>query len=770
MTKRERDRFIKLTKDRSDDADTMGKRNLRGLWDGIVEKYSDQAHFIYELLQNADDAGADSARFILEPKRLIFAHNGKRLFSVSNPDTEDNDTKKGRLGDVNSITSIGNSNKAKASIGKFGVGFKAVFQYTASPRIYGPNLRFRIDRYIVPTLLDSDFKERKRNETLFVFPFDRKGMSPEDAHADISAKLQALTYPLLFLSHLQSISYRFGRKTGVYEKKCDKECVFDQTIAQHMTLTQKCGSALQEKTLWLFTRKDDSEYAYSCGFFTDNKGKLHAVREPAFCFFPTKEVTGLSFIIHAPFLLTDSRESIRSGVPHNNKMIELLAKLSADSLLYLRDEDIGEGKRLIDDDIISIIPYDEEIFSDVSDKQKVSFRPFYEEIKIMFSIHKLIPSKDSYTDRFNAYWADIPQLASLFTDVQLAEITGNPNAVWVFPSLGRDGVQRNNPVLSKYLDSITRTSLNEDHILNGKLIYGRHGYEKGIPGIAPDFVERQTIEWLHRFYEWLSSSSRRAEKVKRKSVFLNQEKKAVAAFDSNGHPILFLPSRDVKNCETVYTSLLRRKTTAKFFEMIGIRKPSVKDYIYNTILPMYTSKNKVTIYETDIASHTASFFQYYRQCPQEEQVRFIELIKRYSFLFVQLQDDTTIKRGTADKSYFPDDTLKTYFSAKKDTCFIALDKYKALADKKSEKAFKSFLTELGVKRAPRVYLSDISKEEIIKRKLPKPTASKRIKYYECRIDGCNEIIASITAHSSITESVALWEVLLRVIDAECQSV
>ena len=75
--------FEALHKDRSDSADTFEKPSTREMWRSIVEKYSDQAHFIYELIQNADDAGSTTARFILEPERLIFAHNGTRHFSIS---------------------------------------------------------------------------------------------------------------------------------------------------------------------------------------------------------------------------------------------------------------------------------------------------------------------------------------------------------------------------------------------------------------------------------------------------------------------------------------------------------------------------------------------------------------------------------------------------------------------------------------------------------------------------------------------------------------
>lgn len=78
-----------LSRDRSDSADAFEKPSTRDIWRSIVEKYSDQAHFIYELIQNADDAGATSARFVLEENRLIFSHNGSRHFSISNPETED---------------------------------------------------------------------------------------------------------------------------------------------------------------------------------------------------------------------------------------------------------------------------------------------------------------------------------------------------------------------------------------------------------------------------------------------------------------------------------------------------------------------------------------------------------------------------------------------------------------------------------------------------------------------------------------------------------
>lgn len=764
MTRQEELFFQKLTQIRTQGADLLGQRFLRGMWDGIVKKYSDQAHFIYELLQNADDAGADSARFILERNQLIFAHNGGRCFSISNPDTEDNDTEQGKLGDINAITSVANSNKTEASIGKFGVGFKAVFQYTASPRIYGPNLRFRIDRYIVPTLLDVDFSGRHQDETLFVFPFDRHDMTAEAAYSDISEKLQVLTYPLLFLSKLKDISFEFGKHIGLYEKKCDKTRMFDQTIAQHLTLTQNSGNDLYDKTLWLLTRKDEYGRAYSCGFFTDDKGMLCAVNEPAFCFFPTKEVTELNFIVHAPFLLTDSREGIRAGVQYNSVMIEMLSKLAADSFVYLRDIGLEYGSRLIDDNITSIIPYDESRFNEASDKRKASFKPFFTAIQKTFASSEIIPTKDGYAFSYNAYWAAVPQLTSLFTDEQLGEITGNPNATWAFISLGRDGVLRNNRVLCEYLDSIVKTSLNEDHLLDGRTTYGRYGRESDISGISTDFVERQSIEWLHRFYKWMSETKQRSEDAGRRAIFLNQDKKAVAVFDEEEHLILFIPAKDMGKCETVYAPLLANETTARFFHSVGIKKPSVKDYIYNVILPLYTKDEPI-----DIDSHFALFFKYYRECPQEEKEEFVDLIKGYSFLTFYEQGDETAYRGAASTLYFPYPELLCYFEAKTGTRFVALDEYKPIVDAKSEKILISFLTELGVRDVPDVCEVEVGWDERRKRQLPQPKSTGGLSWYEHRIDGCQEIIASIIKFPSMDKSVALWNVLLQVINEHCHS-
>ena len=154
MNDLERNYFNVLIQQRLKGAEALDLPFMEGFEPSVTDKYSDQAHFIYELLQNADDAKATHASFKLLPDRLVYSHNGKRHFFITDPETERYDKEHGQLGDINAITSVGRSNKTKAEIGKFGMGFKSVFVYTKTPHIYDPNFMFRIERLFVPYLLE----------------------------------------------------------------------------------------------------------------------------------------------------------------------------------------------------------------------------------------------------------------------------------------------------------------------------------------------------------------------------------------------------------------------------------------------------------------------------------------------------------------------------------------------------------------------------------------------------------------------------------------
>ena len=748
MNIQEKQYFEALSKDRTDSANTLEKPSMRGIKKSVVEKYSDQAHFIYELLQNADDAKATSVRFILESDRLIFAHNGTRHFSITNPAEEDRDSEEGRLGDINSITSIANSNKTQASIGKFGGGFKAVFQYTSTPHIYDPEFRFRIDRFIVPTPLIEDFPGRHPEETLFVFPFDHPDRDKDESYDDISDKLKNLSFPLLFLSGIKSIEFEFKDVLGLYGKDVIETRQFEDTIAELICLTHNNGDDVYDENLWLFSRIDENDHKYSTGFFVDKEGHLLPIKEPAFCFFPTKEVTGLNFIIHAPFLLTDSREGIRAGVAYNDLMLQSLASLSADALVYLRD--IGEEKnvRYIDDNIFNIIPIDPEQFSDPENKRKVSFLPFYNSIQKKLASHRLLPSSDGCVSSSNAYWASVIQIPQLFNNEQLSFIVENVQAKWVFVSYGREETQkRNNKALFSYLDSLVRTNLNEDIIISGRSresyynrVLGIRQSLENIKGITAEFIEAQTFDWLHSFYKWLSETKHRTEISKDKPFFIDQNGKATAAFDKSGHSILFLPVKEVSGFRVVHPELLKNPDTRSFIEQIGIKQPSLKDQIYNIILPMYRKGGEI-----DTDTHFMLFFKYFCKCSNDEVDDFIDLIKDYSFLTYFNAGDPQSYRGTGSSMYLPTPDLVRYFGPKDEVRFIALGEYRELVGQTNEKQLISFLKELGVRTQPQIYRRESN--------------GYYHKESEAFIDGLLEYISFIEQKGGADDSFFLWNQL-----------
>lgn len=95
----------------------------------LANLYSTRTHFLFELLQNAEDANATRIVFRLTPKHLEVRHNGTPFTPT----------------DVHSICSIARTSKREKlnSIGKFGIGFKAVYAYTNSPTLHPGDEHFR---------------------------------------------------------------------------------------------------------------------------------------------------------------------------------------------------------------------------------------------------------------------------------------------------------------------------------------------------------------------------------------------------------------------------------------------------------------------------------------------------------------------------------------------------------------------------------------------------------------------------------------------------
>lgn len=738
-----------LIKDREENARVIEKSSMEGVKGSVVEKYSDQAHFIYELLQNANDVKATKVHFKLGREGLYFSHNGTVRFTVTAPQNEREDKRNNKLGHINSITSIGQSNKTtESTIGKFGVGFKAVFQYTDTPHIYDSNFKFKIERFIVPQILDNDLAERKNN-TIFYFPFDKKEMPPEKAFEDIIGKLKSLSYPTLFLLYVKEIRWETENENGSYTKRSTDIIRREDIFYTDVKLDHKIGLKKTSEKIMLFSKSvENSDLTYSVGYFIDSKQKLYPKQLDAFCFFPTKEYTGLNFIIHAPFLLTDSRERIKNKQSNNwnENLIENLSKLAADSLIVLKD------LKFINDDIIKLIPYKKDNFKALDDKDYISFLPFYSSIKEALQSRQLLPAKgEMFSKKENAYWAVSPDLTELFTNEQLSYLVSNEDAKWVFSSISRT----ESTDIRDYIDGGSDRSWDKKE---PNLIKANLDFENKISNlITADFIKMQPIEWLHKLYEYLSERKSYQDKFKTIAIFKDLDGNAVAAFEQNGkdlHPILFLPS-NYSDSPYIHIdpTILQNKKSQDFIDQFGIKEPNLKDEIYNSILPQYKIAGEI-----DTETHFQKFFKYYKdECPQHEIDNFIELIKENEFVSYKTKSDDLTYRGVASEIYYPKDDLLKYFETKTDTKFLDLDDYYSFIEENDHDHLRNFLLKIGVNESPLISEIKLNLTDPERKALGLVTYHTRYSYIIDKvIDGCEELVANI----EYERSLLMWDQLL----------
>jgi Molecular chaperone, HSP90 family len=205
-------------------------------WDTAVldllgQLYSERTHFIFELIQNAEDAGATELTFDLFEDRLEVKHDGR-------PFTE---------ADVRGICGVGKSGKSGdlTKIGKFGIGFKSVYAYTKNPRVYSSDEHFRIESYVRP--FSADPLDEPVPGTLFVFPFDHDTVSAAMAVAEISSALTGIEpATLLFLRNIECVRIR---GTGIAGSALERTTVSRTSSSRHVTLA-KGGGRGEEWFVW----------------------------------------------------------------------------------------------------------------------------------------------------------------------------------------------------------------------------------------------------------------------------------------------------------------------------------------------------------------------------------------------------------------------------------------------------------------------------------------------------------------------------------------
>ncbi|MDV3492469.1 hypothetical protein BAS06_06875 [Elizabethkingia miricola] len=757
--------FAALKEIKETDVKVLLKKSYRGIWETAIKKYSDSAHFIYELLQNADDTKATWVKFDLKSEGLWFKHNGSVRFTISDPENEEFDSENGTLGHINSITSIGNSTKSDGNIdqqkiGKFGIGFKAVFAYSDTPHIYDDSFTFKLENYIVPIEITPNGEERDNGETLFFFPFNHKSKNPEDAYKEIETKLDNLFQPILFLSNLEKIEWKSENNQGIYNKKEKETQEFGNITAQLFEVISNENGNMVSEEIWLFTKQiiqtsSKTKFKISTGFFVlENNTKLETgYNYEAFCFFPTKEDTKLGFIIQAPFLLTDSREGIKTGDDWNTSLIQLLAELSGESIRLLKDIGVKNGSNLIDDSLLDIIPYNAQAYNQTGVNSRISFFPFFTEIKTAFQNHPILPGRnDKYFPKAKAYWAADPELSELFTNEQLSDLFDNPNSGWVFVSKGQKQVNQANKALESYINSIISESVDA---------------KKLIRRFTPAFIEKQSDVWLIKLYAYLADHkylwNDNDKLAIKQPLLLNQNRKAIIPFNKDlTAPQIFLPLERTSSYDTVYQPLVDNPDAMAFITAIGIGKPDIKAEIFNDIIPQY---HETFDYDDSvkILQHFETFLNYYESCSAIHQIELVSKLKEVSLIACHNpQEPDTRFFAKPEEIYFNDEKLVKYHSNTFEVYFIDNDFYIEYLSGAKAEITKKLFSELGVSLYPRIKNKELEPDVETKEMFGLDNILISYKYHEHQkitdkeLEGLDQAVSNITPELS----VIIWDYLL----------
>ncbi|KAK1385201.1 Sacsin [Heracleum sosnowskyi] len=303
------------------------------------ELYSQDSHFLLELVQNADDnvypGNVEPTLTFILMEGCIVVLNNERGFSGDN---------------IRALCDVGNSTKKEPSagyIGKKGIGFKSVFRVSDAPEIHsnGFHIKFDISEgqigFVLPTRIppcdvesfsklvkqDADENDNIWN-TCIVLPFRSKFSEalPMDKIASMFSDLHPSL--LLFLHRLQCIRFR--------NMLSDSLTVMRKEILGSGIIKVSLGN---EKLTWFVVsdklnsgaiRPDVKTTEISIAFTLHDLGNEEYIprldQQPVFAYLPLRTY-GMKFIIQGDFILPSSREEVDGDSPWNQWLLSEFPRL-----------------------------------------------------------------------------------------------------------------------------------------------------------------------------------------------------------------------------------------------------------------------------------------------------------------------------------------------------------------------------------------------------------------------------------------------------------
>ena len=300
------------------------QRLTRSIKNLSEEMYADSSHVINELVQNADDNVYDA-----EPA-LAFVADGNGVLVVNN--------ERGfNYKDVMALCDIALSTKetTKNRIGKFGIGFKSVFQITYTPYIYSGRYRFHFDSrhpsglgYILPLPAPLDIEDVLPNARLLQAA-RHSGVTPTTL-----MWLPFKAEPLGLLDYVRSCP-----SLPLFLHQLAHIAVFDIPSGEQLVLSKKVASVADHSFVDISSSRYvviPSRETAVFAFPFDPDTLLPGLGDRAlFCHLPVRSV-GLPFHLHASWDMPSTREDVKSS-ERNRQILTAVAADATRVFEVLRD-------------------------------------------------------------------------------------------------------------------------------------------------------------------------------------------------------------------------------------------------------------------------------------------------------------------------------------------------------------------------------------------------------------------------------------------------
>ncbi len=546
----------------------------------LADRYDDRTHFIFELLQNAEDAlarrpgwgGQRAVRFHVKDHQLDVSHFGKPFDEA----------------DVRGICGIAEGTKDLTAIGRFGIGFKSVYAFTDRPEVHSGEEDFAVENFVWPVAAVP--VPREADETIILIPLRSAG--PTDA-AEIATALKRLSArALLFLREIEQIEWAVDDgPSGVYLRS--KANALGRGVRRVTVTGEEEGSAETEETWLIFSHAVTTADGVSVGnvelafsVMSDERAgreMLSAVApSPLVVFFPTALETHLGFLVQGPYRTTPSRDNIPRHDAWNQQCVQAAALLLVEALGWLRDH------ALLDTTAMRCLPLDRARFG-----EGAMFAPLFDATKRAFVTEPLLPRFDGgYAIAASCRLARTQELRELFDPPQLGALLGaHAELAWLSADISQDRT----PELRRYLmEELGITEITPETL---------------IPRLTRTYLVAQPDVWITKLYEFLNGQPALRWRLDHLPLIRLQDGTHVR-HHANGQPQAFLPGGVTTGFPTVRPSVCATETAREFLHSLGLTEPDPVDDVVRNVVPKYR-KSEVGVpddaYETDIQRMLTAF-------------------------------------------------------------------------------------------------------------------------------------------------------------------